>query len=358
MEPNILDNQEKIKEIDKSSVYESVISLPKQCEQAWEDSEKVVIPADYQEIKNVVFCGMGGSGLAARVIESAFLDKIKYPIFRINDYNLPKFVNEKTLVVCSSYSGSTEEVLENCKQAIQRKAKWVAISTGGPLIEQARTENVPFYQIKPAHNPSKQPRMAIGYSIVGQLVLASKLGIIEISKEEVNKSITIMNNIIEKNSIDVLSQENKSKTLAEKIKNKIIILFSSSHLVGATHVLNNQINENSKTFSSDFVIPELNHHLMEGLKNPKTNKDNLFILFIESNLYSDRIKKRFEITKDVVSKNSIPFEKINLHSESKLEQIFELIQFGAFVNFYLSILYQQNPAPIPWVDYFKEKLSK
>ena len=167
-----------------------------------------------------------------------------------------------------------------------------------------------------------------------------------------------MNDIISKNVKDISIQNNQAKTVASKLKDKIIILISADHLSGATHIFNNQINENSKTFSSDFIIPELNHHLMEGLKNPKNNKDNLFVIFINSKMYSERIQKRFEVTKDVVNKNNIPFYQINLKSDKKISQIFELIQFGAFINFYLSIIYKQNPAPIPWVDYFKNELSK
>lgn len=356
---NILDSSEEIQKIDKESVYESVISLPKQCQHAWEDVEKIEISKnDYSQIENIVFTGMGGSGLTARVIESTFSDKLKLPFIRVNDYNLPNFVNSKSLVLCSSYSGSTEETLENVKQVVQKKAKWVAITTGGPLLEEAKKYSVPFYKIEPKYNPCNQPRMAIGYSIVGQLALAAKLGIIDFTKEDINKAIKIMNEVISKNTYNIESSKNPAKIIANKLKGKVLILISAGHLVGATHVFNNQINENAKTFSSDFCIPELNHHLMEGLKNPKNNKENLFIIFVNSKMYSERIQKRFEITKDVVNKNNIQFEEIYLNSQEKLSQVFELIQFGAFINFYLSMIYEQNPAPIPWVDYFKDELSK
>jgi len=356
---NILDSLEDIKKIDIKNVYGSVIALPKQCQHAWDDVEKISISKeDFSPIENIVFTGMGGSGLTARVIESAFSEELKYPFIRVNDYNLPNFVNSKSLVLCSSYSGSTEETLENVKQAIAKKTKWLAISTGGPLIDEAKKNNVPFYQIEPKFNPCNQPRMAIGYSIVGQLALASKLGIINISKKEITNAMEVMSSVISKNKQEINTENNPAKAIANKLKGKVVILFSARHLSGATHVFNNQINENSKTFSSDFVIPELNHHLMEGLKNPDSNKNDLFIIFINSKIYPERIQKRFEVTKDVVNKNGISFEEIILESEGKLNQVFELIQFGAFINFYLSMLYEQNPAPIAWVDYFKKELSK
>jgi glucose/mannose-6-phosphate isomerase len=349
---------EGLKNIDPQNVYGSVIALSAQVKDAWEKASSIEIPEDYSKVENIVMCGMGGSGLGARVIETVFGDKLKIPLIRVNDYHLPAFVNEKSLVFCSSYSGSTEETLQNVAEAKEKGCKWLAIGTGGKLIELAQDSGVPFYQINPTLNPSDQPRMAVGYSIIGQLALLAKIGLISITTDEITKAVGVMDGIIAQNKVEIAVNQNPAKTLAAELLDKIPILISSEHLIGATHIFNNQLNENSKNMSFDFVIPELNHHLMEGLAHPEANDKNLFCLFIGSNLYSERIQKRFEVTKDVVSKNNILYSDFTTMAEDKLTQVFELIQFGAFVNYYLSALYRQNPAPIPWVDYFKEKLAK
>lgn len=199
--------------------------------------------------------------------------------------------------------------------------------------------------------------MAIAYSIVGQLILASKTAVIDFSKTDLDKIVASMKNIISSIKVEII-ENNLSKNLANLMKNKIIVFVSSGHLVGSTHVVNNQLNENAKTLSFDFHIPELNHHLMEGLIHPATNKNNLLFVFFDSSLYSQRIKERFSITKEVVEKNGIKTFRYEAASFDKLSQAFELIQFGAYSDFYLSILYGQNPAPIPWVDYFKNKLGQ
>lgn len=352
------DSIDQIKKIDPEGVYNSLLQLSDQCTDAWNEATKVDIPSDYKDVDNIVLCGMGGSGLGARVIESVFFDKLTKPITRVNGYHLPNFVNEKSLVVCSSYSGSTEETLENVDEAIKKRAKWMAIGTGGDLIEKSKSAGVPYYQINPIKNPSNQPRMAIGYSIVGQLALLNKTGLISITEEEISDATQIMREIVEINKAEVEAIKNAAKTLSLELKNKIVVLISGEHLVGATHVFNNQINENSKNFSADYTIPELNHHLMEGLSHPEDNEKNIHVLFINSNLYSDKITKRFEVTKEVIGKNSILYSNFTADSSTRLSQVFEVIQFGAFVNFYLAIAYGQNPSPIPWVDYFKERLSK
>ena len=200
--------------------------------------------------------------------------------------------------------------------------------------------------------------MAIGYSVIGQLMLASKAGLFTLEHEDIKKSVTIMKDVISKNSINIKEEKNDAKRLAIKLVGKNIFYISSGHLIGATHTVNNQLNENTKAFSTDFQIPELNHHLMEGLSHPVENQNRLFFIFANSPLYSERIKQRMNITKEVIEKNKIEYFEYKVSSATYLSQSFELIQFGAFVNFYLAMLYDQNPAPIPWVDYFKDRLKK
>jgi len=355
---NVLDSREEIAKIDLGNVLGSVEALPQQCLDAWEMSQNISIPESYKHIDNIVMCGMGGSGLGARVIESVYSEELKIPLIRVNGYNLPAFVNDRSLISCSSYSGSTEETIQNASQAIAKNLKWMAIGTGGKLLELAEKHKVPFYKIIPKFNPSNQPRMAIGYSVIGQLALAAHAGIVSIGKKEIKEISEMMSGVIDKTKVEVSENLNPAKKLALAMKSKVIIYVAGEHLTGPVHVVNNQLNENSKNTSFDFQIPELNHHLMEGLKHPETNPKDILFVFAFSGLYSERVQKRFELTKQVVEKNGIGTFSIELNSSSKLAQAFELIQLGAYANLYLSVLYGQNAAPIPWVDWFKNQMSK
>ena len=355
---NILDSREEIGKIDVSNVLGSVEKLGKQCQHAWEDADKVIVPDSYRDVDNVVMCGMGGSGLGARVIESVYSAEIQVPLVRVNTYNLPGFVNEKSLVICSSYSGTTEETVENARQAIDRKAKWMAIGTGNTLILMAKQSGVPHYLVDPKYNPSNQPRMSIGYSIVGQLGLAAKAKLVKGSEKQINDAVAAMDSVCREMGVEREIEKNTAKQTAAKMKDKVIVFAAAEHLVGAIHIVNNQQNENAKNFCVDVTIPELNHHLMEGLKYPLTNPKNLLFVFINSGLYPERVRHRVALTREVVEKNGIETVVLEMASATKLSQAFELIQKGEFVNFYLSILYVQNPAPIPWVDYFKTRLGQ
>lgn len=358
MNLNILDSREEIAKIDLGNVLGSVEALPDQCLDAWDKSQNISVPDSYKQIDNVVMCGMGGSGLGARVIESVYSQELKVPLIRVNGYNLPAFANDKSLISCSSYSGSTEETIQNANQAIAKNLKWMAIGTGGKLLDLAQEHKVPFYKIVPKFNPSNQPRMAIGYSVIGQLALAAHAGIVSITKKEIEEISKVMAGVINKIKIEIPEKLNPAKKLAQAMKGKVIIYVAGEHLSGPMHVVNNQQNENAKNVCFDFQIPELNHHLMEGLKHPQTNSKNLLFVFAFSGHYSDRVQKRFELTRQVVEKNGIETFSIELNSSTQLSQAFELIQLGAYANLYLSVLYGQNAAPIPWVDWFKEQMSK
>lgn len=353
-----LDNLEEIKKLDKENVYGSVDDLPKQCLHAWEDTQNIKVPESYSNINKIVMTGMGGSGLGARVIESVYANKLTIPLVRINDYDLPEWADEKTLVICSSFSGTTEETIENARQAQKKNTKWMAIGSGGELIDFAKKYSVPYYQIIPTYNPSKQPRMAIGYSIVGQLVLVSKAGIINFTKADVLSMTEAMDQIKSKVNISILAKDNLAKLSAQKIFQRKVVFMGARHTLAALHIVKNQMNENAKNFSAIFDVPELNHHLMEGLRFPQSNKQDLLCVFAESTLYPKRIQERIIITQDVINKNGISVDVWRTKAQNPLSQAFEIIQFGGFVNFYLTMLNGIDPAPIPWVDYFKIKLGQ
>jgi glucose/mannose-6-phosphate isomerase len=336
----------------------SIDSLKDQVTDAWQEAGRIQIPDTFLNFTKVLMTGMGGSGLGARIIESVFAGKIKVPLVRLNDYRLPAWVDSETLVICSSFSGTTEETICNAREAQARGAKWLAISTGGPLIELAKTHQVPYYQINPTYNPSKQPRLAIGYSVIGQLALVSKTGLIPLSQQDIGIITAALQTVVNQNNFQVPESQNPAKQLASELANRLTIFVTSRHLVGAVHTVKNQMNENSKHFAALFEIPELNHHLMEGLAHPKDNSSHLAFMFIKSPLFEEVILKRHTITQDIVSKHQIPVYEWTATAKHELAEAFEYIQFGAYVNLYLNLIYGIDPAPIKWVDYFKTQLGQ
>jgi len=353
-----LDSIDEVKKLDSNYIYESIVLIPDQFKQSWYEVKDLEINEKYENINNVVVSGMGGSALGGRVIDSLISDRIRVPVEVFTEYKLPNYVNEKSLIILSSYSGNTEETVTDLHQAVERNAKIFVISTGGKIGDYAKDKDLPFYKLNPIHNPSGQPRMGLGYSIASILSFLTRYEFVPFAQDEIDYCIDFLAQMCELNALENEFMQNPAKKIAQELFNRIPILIASEHIVGAAHSFKNQLNETAKTFSNLFDVPELNHHLMEGLANPKKAKELLKFLFLESDLYSPNVIKRYPITQEVVEKNAIDFIKYRLLGKKKIEQTLEALLLGIFSSYYLAILYDQDPSVIPWVDYFKKELAK
>lgn len=357
--PNLLDDFSKIKELDKSNLLGSVQEFPLQLAQTNRDLSLLKLPADFSLVEKIVVNGMGGSRLGARVIESLFSDLLKVPLIPIGSYDLPSYVDEKTLLILSSYSGDTEEILSTVESAVARKAKILVLSQDGKLGKIAKERKfLGYFNFPATHNPCSQPRMGLGYQISGLMILLSKAGLINLPAKSINDLQVFIEKVKDEYDVDNMLAKNPAKILAKQLNDKIVILIGSEFLVGSLHVFRNQINENSKQLAFYYEIPELNHHLIEGLSFPNSNQSNLVFLFIKSRLLRKENQNRYLITEKLIKKYKFPILDFQLTGRNKIEQAFELVQFGSFVSFYLAILNNLDPTPIPWVDLFKLELEK
>jgi glucose/mannose-6-phosphate isomerase len=355
----ISDNQQIYKKYDKGQVAKSIEQLPDQIRQVLDDSALVKIPSEYSRVKNVVINGMGGSNLGARILKEVFSDQLGIPFSITPGYFVPAYVKSDTLYILSSYSGSTEEVLSVYKEVRKRKAKIIAITAKGKgqLEKMMVRDNIPGYVFRPNQNPSNQPRLGVGYSIFGLMVLLAKTGIFKIQASEIKD---IIGKMLVKNKEfcpESPTAKNAAKRIAEHLHGKIPVLVGAEFLTGNLHALRNQLCETSKNFADYLTLPELNHYAMEGLAYPKNGAKPLAFLFFDSNLYHPRVQKRSELTKEVVKKNKIKVVSYKLSGKSKVEQSFKLLQLGSWITFYLGILNKVNPVEVPWVDWFKKKLK-
>lgn len=330
-------------------VLKSMDLFPQQIKDSFEKSLKLILPGEYLQIKNIVACGMGGSRFPHYIIKELFKEEINVPYLINDDYILPGFIDNNTLVILSSYSGTTEEVLSAGQKAYEKKAKIIGISSGGPLKVFLDSIKAPGYYFDPVNNPSGQPRVGFGYLIGGIIGLLFNLKILNFQTDEIISSI---------DSIQIKEIYNEAEEMAKKIFGKYPYYIVSEFLSGIGNAIANQTNETAKSISSFRIIPELNHHLMEGLKNPKdTLKTSLFVFFF-SKLFLPSTQKRYLITKEIIEKNSIETLWHELKGKTKVSQAIELMVLGNYLTMNLSKLYGENPATVPYVDYFKQKLKE
>ncbi len=120
----------------------------------------------------LLVCGMGGSAIGGDLAAAAIGRRATRPIRTVRGYAPEPWLGPDTLVLCASYSGSTEETLTCFEAAGEAGAPRVALTTGGPLAERAREEGVPVIGV-----PSgMQPRAAVIYMTVAALECAAACG--------------------------------------------------------------------------------------------------------------------------------------------------------------------------------------
>lgn len=335
----------------------SLDAFPDQINQAWAELRKTKVPASYKKINSVVIAGMGGSAWPFKTIQALFDADIKIPFRVISDYHLPAQVNSKTLVIGSSYSGSTEETVQFVKSAKKKGAKIALLTSGKALKNFANKWDVPAYVFKPVHNPSGQPRLGTGYMMFGALGLLSKLKVVSLNNNQVRQAIKTAQAGGKKWSWRAPLKKNQAKQLARKLVNNIPMIISAEHLLGTAEAFRNRLNENSKHWAVAYPIPDLNHHLLEGLGNPAAAK-RLMAVNLESKLYDARNQKRFRVTSSVLKKYQIPTYSFRADGRDKLDEVITSLSFSGYISFWLAMLYKIDPTPIPWVDYFKAQLKK
>ncbi len=354
----ILDNISEIKKLDSKNMLGSIQLLGEQIKEVWAIGEKFKLPADCKKVNRLVIAGMGGSSLCAHILSELLKSDLKVPVELVRDYHLPEYVDSKTLVIASSYSGGTEEAINAGREAKKRKAKVLVIAMGGELAAWAEENNIPVLTFSANNNPCGSPRMGLGYMIFGHAILWAKAGLIKFGETELKLVLDAVARFNLDFGTTAVGDINFAKTLASKTLGRSVWFVGARHLIGSAHAAANQMNENAKRFAGYFLIPELNHHLLEGMMNPKNNADNLLFVFLQSALYDAKINKRYEITKQIMDKCHVPHLTYQCQTADKLSQVCEVLVLSSYVSYYSAILQGIDPTAIPYVDYFKEQLKK
>lgn len=322
-----------------------VQNFTKQLQESASIAEKAVISTGGAPIHNIVITGLGGSGIGGTIVSELVADSCSVPIISNNDYFIPAFVNENTLVIISSYSGNTEETLQAMQQAISQKAQIACVTSGGKILELAKTAQFDFIEI-PGGFP---PRSCIGYSLMQLIKILVVKGFAK---------PTIFNDLSK--AIALLDGENatiktEAANIAKKIHTKIAVLYSLGSCEGTVVRFRQQINENGKMLCWHHKFPEMNHNELVGWT---TRNENLVVVTFQTSFDYSRTKKRYEICKPLFESYSSGVIDIVAKGESKLEQFLYLIHIGDWISCYLADLKGIDPVEVKVIDKLKAELSK
>ncbi len=349
-----LDNLNAMKDLDPSGMGDAVASLPRQCREAWEAVQRLTLPPDYALAENAVVAGMGGSAIGGALLQSLIADECPVPIAVCRDYDLPAFVDERTLVVASSYSGNTEETLSAARQARERGARIVALTSGGELARLAKEWGAPRY-----HIPFKgQPRAALGHSLIPLLGIAQKLGWVADKSADVAEAVTVMEAWAEELAPTVPADRNPAKQTASRLYGRIPFTYGAEHLSQVARRWTGQFNENAKNFAGFNVLPELCHNTVEGFGHPDGVGEPLTVFILRSDLYHPRNGLRCDITAQILEKHGIAWEEVQPRGQSLLAEALSLVHFGDWVSYYLALMNGEDPSRIANIGHVKQRLAE
>ena len=319
---------------DNSNMIKVLEDFPHQCRTALELAKGMAVSG---KVDKIVVAGMGGSAVGGDLLKTYMHDS-KIPVFVVRDYNIPNFVDENTLFFAVSYSGNTEETLSAYEEAVRKKAKIVAVTSGGQLGSAAK---------KAIKIPAGlQPRAALGYLFFPMLGVLANSGIVDVNGNEVEEMISIL----EKTEDFRIFGER----LAKKLYGKTPIVYASSLFGPVAYRWKTQFNENSKSPAFHHVFAELNHNEIVGYQ--LMNKNEWAAIFIRDRHDHDRIKLRMDITKEIIS-TRVEVEEIFTRGEGMLSRIFSGIYYGDFASYYLALANRIDPTPVSVIENLKKKLG-
>ena len=303
--------------------------------------------------ESLLIMGMGGSGVAGDVMKLLSNEISDKNIFVQKDYSIPKQVKKfKPLCLFISYSGNTEETLSGISDAKANNFDWIVISSGGKLIDMAKNEGKEYIKV-----PSGlQPRAAFGYLT---LAVSKIIDVVENSNyvfqlNDVSSYIDKLSENGDESDINKLS-----KDICESINKKTVIIYSGTDM---SRVVSSrwktQINENAKSKAFIGNLPEVHHNeILSWDADKNGSKENFIVIFIRDQNEHPQIRKRFELTKDLIEEN-VNITEVNIaNQESTLKTLLELVLLGDLVSLNLAVKLAVDPNNINTIEKLKKLLG-
>ncbi len=343
--------------LDPSDMLGKVVSLPGQFLDARRRAQGG--PASRYRprgIRQVLVAGLGGSAIGGDLLKGLTWKSASFSVAVNRHYDLPRWAGKDTLVVCSSYSGNTEETLSVFRQTLKRKLPLLVVSTGGELLHQARKRGLP-YLAPPGGLP---PRSALGYSFITLMTALESMGLIESQEKAFIETVEWMNRLAAGYGPYSPLANNPAKRLARFLHRKLPVIYAGQdHLESVGMRWKCQINENAKQVCLSGVIPEMNHNEVLGYSFPESlTKGSAVVLLRQPKGDHPQIARRFDILEGILKKRTAGVLSAEPLGKSLLCQMMTLVYLGDFVSVYLAYLRGVDPTPIALIDQFKKNLSK
>jgi glucose/mannose-6-phosphate isomerase len=349
-----LDDLEHLRVTDPSGMLGHIDSLPGQLAAAWDLGQSLPLPAR-EGIRQVLVCGMGGSAIGGDLVAAYTLPAIQVPLIVWRGYDLPAYVTgPETLVVASSHSGNTEEVLSAFDRARKAGARLVALTTGGQLARRAEAAGVPLWRFE----HTGQPRTAVGFSFGLLLAVLARLGLIPNPAAELADAVAAMHRQQEALRAEVPVVRNPAKRMAGQWVERWPTIIGSDLLAPVARRWRTQISELAKAIAQFEELPEADHNLVAGVLNPEALSGKTMVVFLQASLNHPRNRLRIEATRKVLMIEGFNTDVVQAAGETRMAQQWTSLHFGDYSGYYLAMAYGVDPTPVAAIESLKQRLTK
>jgi glucose/mannose-6-phosphate isomerase len=327
-----------------SAMRDDVLGLPDQLRDAlWRIETARLEPA---ESAGLMVCGMGGSAIGGDLAAAALGDRLTKPLLSIRGYELPSWTTPEWTVLCSSYSGKTEETLACFEAAEVLGARRLVLSTGGPLVERAREAGVPVI----APPGIYQPRVAVAYMFVAAAEAAALAGAAPQVHTEIDAAAAFLER--EREALQA-----RAKEIAGELDGAApAVIYGADLTAPVAHRWKTQLNENAKLPSFHSELPEADHNEVCGWTGEAAGR--MAAIFIEDCDQHPRERRRFELTAEIAAEGAVAVVRVETEGETRVERLLWATLLGDLVSLEVAEEVGADPERIDALDRVKEGMAQ
>ena len=339
---------------DTLGIFTQTGRAPEMLDAALAGAEDVAIPFPADAVHDVVLCGMGGSAIAGSLLTGAYWQRLRKPVQPLRGYMLPAWAGESTLVVASSYSGTTEETLTCMMDAVDRTCPVIAITSGGKLRDHYAPQDIPVFDVP----PSPMPRAALVQMLTTLVAALSRMGVLELHPGETDDAREVLESAVTRYGPARPERDNPAKQIARRLHGTVPLIMGGEVTSAIAYRWKCQINENANNpaFWSD--VPEQNHNEIVGVEGHGRVGLRTSVVMLRDPRQHRQVERRFGVLATLMAEHVDPIIDVMATGQTSLGRLFDLVLLGDYVSLYMAVLADVDPGPITIIDRLKVALAE
>jgi glucose/mannose-6-phosphate isomerase len=302
---------------------------------------------------DVLVCGRGGSAIGGDFAAAwAAPHGVRIAVHRT--YGLPAWLDRRTLVLFSSYSGNTEETLA-AFDASSNESPRACITTGGMLAARATGARLACCPLP----PGLQPRAALGHSLVAVLAMLHACGVVPDPGPDLAAAAAHLRELWRQCAPQNPEAQNPAKRLARRWRGRLPVVYTGTGCTAPVGVRwRGQIAENAKQLATHAVFPELDHNEIMAWTALPDLRRHAVLTILRDRDDQGPVARRMQITAEILSSRVGAIEWIETAGSGVLERILGAAFLGDLASVYLSFLNGVDPTPVAEIETLKAQLAR